>query len=176
LPWQIKCECGWEKIYRNPVAARYGGEAHLPFCSFFSEALAAKGGRREENMAKNPNQSDPFDDDWGLDDTTTTPGGGEMPASTARSRAPFIKPHDIGAIGSKGTLELIRVTGETSDYSDVILAIQYNGKDFRLGLRTFSTEYESLSKKFGTKRADWHGTLRFKVVDNNGKPYVSVRA
>jgi len=125
-------------------------------------------------MAKNA-KDDPFDDDWGLEGESSATAG-EMPAPNARSRSPFIKPFDVGAVGTKGTLELVRVTGETSDYSDVILAVQYNGKDFRLGLRTFSKEYESLNAKFGAKRADWHGTLRFKVVDNNGKPYVSVRA
>jgi len=98
----------------------------------------------------------------------TLPPAGERPR--------FIKPHDVGKVGTTGTLELIRVTPETSDYSDVILAVSFKGRDFRLGLRTFSNEYQSLSGKFGTKRSDWHGTLRFKVVDNNGKPYVSVRA
>jgi hypothetical protein len=174
LPWLIKCECGWEKIYRNPVAARYGGEAHLPFCSFFSEALAAAGGTKRGQMPKK--NDDPFEDDWGMPEGSATATEGEMPSSTAGERPRFIKPHDVGRVGTTGTLELIRVTTETSEYSDVILAVQYKGRDFRLGLRTFSTEYESLATKFGKKRADWHGTLRFKVVDNNGKPYVSVRA
>jgi len=126
-------------------------------------------------MAKQLNQSDPFDDDWGLDGEPAAVTG-DMPAPNTATRAPFIKPYDVGGVNTKGTLELVRVTGETTDYSDVILAITHNGKEYRLGMRTFSKEYQSLAAKFGTKRADWHGTLRFKVVENNGKPYVSVRA
>lgn len=121
-------------------------------------------------------KDDPFDDDWGMPESTTPATESEMPDSTAGERPPFIKPQHIGRVGTTGTLELMRVTSETSDYSDVILAVTFKGKNYRLGLRTFSNEYQSLSSKFGKKRGDWHGTLRFKVVDNNGKPYVSVRA
>jgi hypothetical protein len=36
--WSIQCECGWEKSYRNPVAAQWGGESHLSRCPYFQEA------------------------------------------------------------------------------------------------------------------------------------------
>lgn len=40
MAWEVKCECGWQKAgYKNPVAARWGGEAHLPHCQFYRDAL-----------------------------------------------------------------------------------------------------------------------------------------
>jgi hypothetical protein len=39
MPWEVKCECGWVKEYRNPVAARWGGESHTPHCPFYRKAL-----------------------------------------------------------------------------------------------------------------------------------------
>src|SRR6267142_4526938 len=38
MPYVLHCECGWEKEYRNPVAAKFGGEAHIPHCPFYRRA------------------------------------------------------------------------------------------------------------------------------------------
>lgn len=119
---------------------------------------------------------DPFGDDWGMPDSSMATEMPEMPESTAGEKPLFLKPQHVGKVGTTGTVELVRVTSETSDYSDIILLVSFRGKNFRLGMRTFSEEYQSLLGKFGKKRADWKGQLRFKVVDNNGKPFVAVRA
>lgn len=53
LNWTLKCECGWQKDYRNPVAAQMGGERHLPYCPFYLSAqkICDKKFREErENM------------------------------------------------------------------------------------------------------------------------------
>jgi hypothetical protein len=37
--WEVSCECGWKKTgYKNPVAAQWGGENHLPHCQFYKKA------------------------------------------------------------------------------------------------------------------------------------------
>jgi hypothetical protein len=52
--WELHCECGWRKLYKNPIAARWGGEAHLPFCSFYKASLAitCKGEKEKPEMSR----------------------------------------------------------------------------------------------------------------------------
>lgn len=121
-------------------------------------------------------KDDPFtEDDWGMPATQDGPTD-EMPGPSSEERPPFLKPHHVGNAVS-GTLELVHVTGETSEFSDVILLVKVRGKLFRLGMRTFSDEYKALSKRFGKKRADWHGELRYRLLPHKGNPhgYVAVR-
>jgi hypothetical protein len=119
---------------------------------------------------------DPFEDDWGMPDAPAGESSDEMPQESSEERPPFLKPHHVGS-QKTGTMELVRVTAETSDYSDVIFLVSVRGKQFRLGMRLFSPDYKALKKKFGAKRSDWHGSLKYKVLPHKGNPdgYVSVR-
>jgi hypothetical protein len=51
-PFILHCECGWEKTYRNPIAAQWGGESHLPHCSFYQHACAVMRGEKKVEMAR----------------------------------------------------------------------------------------------------------------------------
>src|SRR5690348_10345098 len=53
--WTLRCECGWEKAYGNPVAAQWGGESHLPRCPFYLEAqriCAEENEKEKRKMAR----------------------------------------------------------------------------------------------------------------------------
>jgi hypothetical protein len=125
-----------------------------------------------------PRQSepdDPFqDEDWGHPETPATESD-EMPPPSAEDRPPFLKPHMLKE--NRGTMELIRVTKETSEYSDVVFLVAIGQKHFRLGLKFFSPDYKALANRFGPKKSDWKGTLQFKVMPHKGNPrgYVAVR-
>lgn len=98
----------------------------------------------------------------------------EMP-DEGGTRPDFIKPFHVGKV-TKGTMELIGVSDETSEYSDVILRVEFKGTEYALGLKLFSQDYIALKKRFGKKKSDWHGQLRYRVMkykDSDG--YVSVR-
>lgn len=118
---------------------------------------------------------DPFkDDDWGMpgDAQETTE---EMPeASVDPTRTPFLKPFHLKE--REGRIELMGASGGT-EYSDVVLHVQVGKKQFRLGLRTFDPGYLALRAKFGGKREDWHGTLRYRVMPHKGRAdgYVAIR-
>jgi hypothetical protein len=174
----LHCECGWERIYRNPVAAQMGGESHLAHCSFFREAQERIKNLKGQAMAKNKTVDDPFvDDEWGMpDEQTQDSSTAEMPDEAKEERPPFLKPHHVGN-ALTGTLELVRVTSETSDFSDVILLVSLRGKNFRLGMKLFAADYKALLQRFGKKRSDWHGPLRYKVMPHRGNPkgYIAVR-
>jgi hypothetical protein len=47
---QVRCECGWTKDYRNPVAAQWGWEAHCNSgeCAFQNLSLKIIAGRKED--------------------------------------------------------------------------------------------------------------------------------
>lgn len=118
---------------------------------------------------------DPFnDDDFGMPEATST--SDEMPEASSEDRPSFIKPHHVGKALS-GQMELLRVMSETTDFSDVVLLVKFREKNFRLGLRTFSADYMALTKRFGKKKLDWHGPLRYKVMPHKGNPqgYVAIR-
>lgn len=118
---------------------------------------------------------DPFEsDDWGPEGASIVDSD-EMPGVSSEERPAFLKPHHVKS--DLGTLNLLRVTGETSEFSDVILLVEHSGKNFRLGLRTFSDDYKALTKRFGKKKSDWHGELRFKVMPHKGqrRGYIAVR-
>lgn len=127
---------------------------------------------RGTNSGQKPD--DPFtDEDWGRQ-----PGeddAGELPMPSAGDYEQFLKPFHLKA--KQGTLELLRVTGAT-EYSDVVIHVQVDGKPFRIGLRNFDPGYASLAAKFGRKKEDWKGTIRYKVLPFKGKleGYVAVRA
>jgi hypothetical protein len=126
---------------------------------------------------KSRNVDDPFkDDDWGMPDSTTQTESDEMPEGSAEDKPSFIKPHHVGK-QTTGTMELIRVTSETSDYSDVIFVVKFRGKLFRHGLKLFSPDYKALLTRFGKKREDWHGELRYKVMPHKGNPlgFIAIR-
>jgi len=127
---------------------------------------------KEKNMATR--KDDPFEDDWGTTEENV-PQSDDVPAPQ-EGRYPFLKPKDV-IPARTGTLELVTFTSETSGFSDAIVVVTYRSKNYRLGFKTFSPDYKSLLKKFGTKRADWHGTLRYRVLPHNGHAdgFISVR-
>lgn len=118
---------------------------------------------------------DPFqEDDWGMPGATASEPD-EMPeASVDPDRALFLKPYHLNA--REGTLELVSASGGT-EYSDVVLHVKLGTRAFRIGLRTFDPGYLACKKKFGAKRADWHGTLRYRVMPHKGRTdgYVAIR-
>lgn len=124
-------------------------------------------------MPKNK-ADDPFtDEDWGRQ-----PGedeAGNLPEPATGDYEEFLKPYHLTA--RQGTAELIRVTGAT-EFSDVVLHLKIGQKTYRLGLKSFDPGYVSLIGKYGRKREDWHGTIRYKVLPHRGKAdgYVAVRA
>ena len=115
---------------------------------------------------------DPFDDPWLDNSGETLPD--EMP-EPGQGRPDFIKPHHVGK-QTQGKMKLLGVSSQTSEYSDVILRVEFKGKEYALGLKLFSADYKALKVRFGNKRADWTGELRYRVMrykDSEG--YVSVR-
>lgn len=118
---------------------------------------------------------DPFqDDDWGPQEGTAG-ASDEMPeANIDPERSPFLKPWNMKE--RQGLLELISASGAT-EYSDVVLHVKYKGKPYRIGLKNFDPSYKTLLSKFGKKREDWHGSLRFKIMPHKGNPdgFVAVR-
>jgi len=128
-------------------------------------------------MARN-RPDDPFEDDWGPGSDAAEPASDEMPeASTDTERTPFLKPFHL-LPQREGTLELESVSGST-EYSDVVLHVRAGARktQFRIGLKNFDPSYKSLLKKFGKKRGDWHGTLRYRIMPHKGRPdgFVAVR-
>jgi len=121
------------------------------------------------------NADDPFtDDDWGMPEGTSTQSD-EMPEPVVDpERTPFLKPYHLQTY--QGTLELVSVSGAT-EYSDAVLHVKVGGKSFRLGLKNFDPSYVALRKKFGSKKSDWHGMLRYKIMPHKGRPdgFVAVR-
>jgi hypothetical protein len=120
---------------------------------------------------------DPFDDaDWGPQEGSSEMPD-EMPGASTEERPPYLKPHHLAKAVERGSMQLIRVTGETSEYSDVVLLVELGGKQYRLGMKLFSDDYKALSKRFGKKRSDWKGELRFKVMPHKGNPrgFIAVR-
>lgn len=117
---------------------------------------------------------DPFtDDDWGPQEGTAA--SDEMPeASVDPERTPFLKPWHMKE--RRGRLELVSVSGST-EYSDAVFHVKYGGKSYRIGLKNFDPGYIACRKKFGNKRADWHGMLEFKIMPHRGNPdgYVAIR-
>jgi hypothetical protein len=114
---------------------------------------------------------DPWDD-WDNEEGAATPSD-EMPEEGGM-RPDFLKPMHLGK-AQKGFLKLIGVSEETSEYSDVILRVEFMGKEFAIGLKLFSPDYSALKAHFGKKKADWHGQLAYKVVKYKDTSYVSVR-
>jgi hypothetical protein len=118
---------------------------------------------------------DPFvEDDWGPE-TDAQGNSDEMPDATVDpDRAAFLKPWHLEQ--RQGTFELTGASGAT-EYSDVVLHLKVGRKAYRLGLRTFDPAYAALVKKYGKKRTEWKGTLRYKIMPHKGKPdgFVAVR-
>lgn len=122
---------------------------------------------------------DPFtDNDWEQED----PAGSareeteEVAAPTVDpNRLPWLKPVNV-LPKREGTLELISYQGP-SKFSDVTLVVKVGSKMYHLGLQTFDKSYVALAKKFGSKRGDWHGMLRYRVMPHKGNPngFVAVR-
>ena len=134
-----------------------------------------KGGTVARETSNKP--SDPFDDDWGMPEGQEHPATDEMPEAGGDDRSPFIKPRHVGNART-GTLELVRVTDRTSEYSDVILLVKFRGREFSLGLKLFSEDYKRLKAKFGPKKSDWAGKkLQYKVMAHgrNSDGYIGIR-
>lgn len=125
-------------------------------------------------MAPRNGVKDDFDDDFDL--TTTGAESDEAPEPTKEARLEWLKPAMLKA--DKGTLELVAL-GPGTEYSDVTIEVTVPGSPthFRIGLKTYSPEYESLSKKFGKKKADWHGKLKYKLKEHKGNPrgFIAIR-
>lgn len=130
-------------------------------------------------MPKSSNMtSDPFDDDdWGTSESEHAPESDEAPSSASEERPPYLKPHHFPKSVEKGTIELIKFTSETTEYSDVVFLVKHNGKMYRLGMKLFAADYKALEARFGKKKSDWKGTLRFRIMPHKGNPrgYVAVR-
>jgi len=125
-------------------------------------------------MARNK-ADDPFtEDDWGAQGESTEQPDTVPDANVDPDRAQFLKPYHLTQ--REGTLELTGVSGST-EFSDVVLHVMLGRKQYRVGLRTFDPGYTALRKKFGEKRSDWHGTLRYKIMPHKGRldGYVAVR-
>ena len=116
---------------------------------------------------------DPFqDDDWGTGSETVSD---EVPESTVDpDKGDWLKPWHLDK--REGTMELVSISGAT-EFSDVTLHLKLGRKNFRLGLKTWDPTFDKLRKKFGPKKGDWHGTLKFRVMPHKGRPdgYVAVR-
>jgi hypothetical protein len=175
--WQAQCMCGWIKTYRNPVAARFGWEAHIKagYCASYNSIAGRKD--KEKMATVKEKDFDPFDDDfYGSDEGHSAAVSDEVrPARTSENRADFLKPNMLK--DEKGTLELVGYADDPGKYSDVAILVNHGGKIFRLGFKEYSKDYEALVKKFGTKKADWKGKLKYRLMPHNGKPraYVAVR-
>ncbi len=126
-------------------------------------------------MAKNKSVDYPFhDDDWGNMPDATEADSDLMPPASTEERPDWLKPYMVGDAAT-GTLDLTGVSGAT-EYSDIVLLVKYKGRLFRIGLKTFSKEYKSLTKRFGLKKSDWHGQLQYKVITRGNSPsYIAVR-
>src|SRR5271170_2933257 len=150
----IKCECGWEKSYRNPVAAQWGGESHRPRCSFFQAALRSpsyevamvdfkKALERNRMADRTKKHDDPFnDEEWGPTGETM-PASDTMPAASTENRPPWMKPFHVGP-QTMGTMQLLHVTAEVTEFSDVVLLVEYRKKQFRIGLKLYAEDYKKL--------------------------------
>ena len=122
---------------------------------------------------------DPFTDDWNPGTATgegVEAASDEVPeAAIDPERTDFLKPHHV-ARKPQGFCELVSVSGAT-EYSDIILHLKLGSRMFRLGLKNFDRSFVALRKKFGAKKADWHGKLEYRVMPHKGKPdgFVAVR-
>lgn len=126
-------------------------------------------------MAVKSKPDDPFGDDWGREPGDESGAvSDEMPDASSEERPDFLKPYHLSV--KQGTIELVG-TAPATDYSDVVLLLQLGKRRFRLGLRTFDPGYKALLAKYGKKRADWKGTLRYKVMPHKGQPdgFVAIR-
>lgn len=100
--------------------------------------------------------------------------GDGMPEAEEGDYPTFIKPHHLG--GRKTVqLVLVGVSDRTSDFSDVILDITFNGKPYVIGLKLFSEDYKGLLKRFGKKREAWTGKLTGTVRPYKGGSYVAIK-
>ena len=126
---------------------------------------------------KNPDADDPFtEDDWGPSEGTTQAESDEIATPQIDpNRLPWIKPINV-LPKREGTLELVSYGGPSAR-SDVTLVVKHNGKQFHLGLQAYDKGYIALAKKFGTKKGDWHGPIRYKVMPWKGNPdgFIAVR-
>lgn len=130
-----------------------------------------------QRMAKK-NTADSFDDDFGTPVGESgfsgdMPDTGDMPTEEV-SKPNWLKPVHVGR-STSGKLNVVRVLPENTQFSDIVLLVSIEKREFRLGMKLFSDDYKSLKKLFGPKRENWHGEVRYKVIANNGKPYIAVR-
>jgi hypothetical protein len=125
-------------------------------------------------MAARSGVKDDFDDDFDL--TSSGAESDEAPEPVREQRLEWLKPHMLKA--DKGFLELVAL-GPGTEYSDVTIEVVVpgNATHFRIGLKTYSPEYEALAKKYGKKKADWHGKLKYKLKEHKGNPkgFIAVR-
>lgn len=129
-------------------------------------------------MAKDKVVDDPFvDDDWGPEDAPDAVTTEDVPDAPTDDRPQYIKPSHVGGAKKTGEFELVKFTNETTEYSDVILLVKYRNRFFKLGMKVYADDYKRLQKRFGKKRADWHGMLKFKVMPHKGNPagYIAVK-
>jgi len=123
-----------------------------------------------------PRTKDDFneEDDWGPPGATTGASDEVPEAQIDPSRSPFLKPYHLKK--DQGTLELVSV-GPSTEYSDIVLHVKVDGTAYRMGLRNFDPGFVALRKKFGAKKSDWHGTLRYRVMPHKGntRGFVAVR-
>lgn len=51
-PWKCYCSCGWESEWKkNPVAAQFAGEAHIPHCPSYRDAVLILNGEKRFEMS-----------------------------------------------------------------------------------------------------------------------------
>jgi len=115
---------------------------------------------------------DPWNDPW--DDEEGSPTASDEMPEGGEEKPEWLKPFHVGK-KQKGTMELLGVSNETSEYSDVVLHVKFNGVVYALGLKLFSPDYKACLKFYGKKKADWHGPLAYRVTKYKDTSYVSIR-
>jgi hypothetical protein len=122
-------------------------------------------------MAKSK-PDDPFDDDfWGPGESTSGPEAPvRIPRPSDNQYVDWLKPHMLSS--ARGTMQLLRV-GKGTEFSDIVLFVEVDKKQYRIGLRDFSKEFKACFERFGDNYANWKGTLEYRSMP--AENYVSIR-
>lgn len=179
LNWILHCECGWEKPYRNPVAARWGGESHLPFCSFYREAkvicmayqIVCPHCRRLTTILNRfclycdgqilfDNANEWLADmktEEETDEMLPTSGSGGTPKGKSRAGAmKFITNEMLSMQDQEATILGIKLDEENKFGARVILKLAFQGQTVFWGVNIKKNpNYQMMLEKFGPEENDW---------------------
>lgn len=122
-----RCMCGWEKEYRNPVAARFGWEKHIEVgaCQAYNDALLILTGRKEQ--PKMPDRGKYFQ------------GGNFLKATDVKDGQTVTVEKFEEAKTRLGTRPILRLKGMEQPF----------------GLN--ATNFDKMIEKFGENEKDWAG-------------------